>query len=58
MTLNQIKKFENLNNIFNVYNKGEETPFELSIRLVDKKLDKHINLLYVQDERYNSISHG
>jgi len=35
MTLNQIKKFENLNNIFNVYSRGEETPFDPSIRLVD-----------------------
>jgi len=52
MTLNQIKKFENLNDIsINVY--GIEKQKELSIlpiRLTDKKLNKHVNLLYVQDE--------
>jgi len=52
MTLNQIKKFENLNDIsINVY--GIEKQKELSIlpiRLTDRKLDKHVNLLYVQDE--------
>jgi len=54
MTLNQIKKFENLNEIsINVYciEKKEILP----IRVTDKKLDKHINLLYVQDN--NDMEH-
>jgi len=48
MTLNQIKKFENLKDIFiNVYciEKKEILP----IQLTDKKMEKHVNLLYVQD---------
>jgi len=52
MTLNQIKKFENLNDIsINVYciEKQKELSI-LPIRLTDRKLDKHVNLLYVQDE--------
>jgi len=49
MTLNQIKKIENQNNIsINVYC-IEKKKVILSIRLTDRKLDKHVNLLYVQD---------
>jgi len=62
MTLNLIKKFENQNNIFiNVY--CIEMKKELSIlpiRLIDKKkMDKHVNLLYVlnDDDEWN-ISRG
>jgi len=50
MTLNQIKKFENFNDIsINVYEKQKKLSI-LPIRLTDRKLDKHVNLLYVQDE--------
>jgi len=52
MTLTQIKKFENLNDIsINVY--CIEKKKELSIfpiRLADTKRDKHVNLLYVQND--------
>lgn len=52
MTLPQIKKFEIFNNIsINVY--GIEKKKELlilPIRLTERKMDKHINLLYVQDD--------
>jgi len=57
MTLDQIKKFENRNNIFiNVYciEKKEELSI-LPIRVTDRKLDKHVNLLYVQDN--NDMGH-
>jgi len=49
MTLNQIKKFENLNDIsINVYciEKQKELSI-LPIRFTEKKMDKHVNLLYV-----------
>jgi len=52
MTLNQIKKFENLNDIsINVYciEKKKELSI-LPIRLADTKRDKHVNLLYVQND--------
>jgi len=52
MTLNQIKKFENLNGIsINVYciEKKKELSI-LPIRLTEKKTDKHVNLLYVQND--------
>jgi len=52
MTLTQIKKFENLNNIsINVYciEKKKELSI-LPIRLTEKKMDKHVNLLYVQND--------
>ncbi|KYN14186.1 hypothetical protein ALC57_13605, partial [Trachymyrmex cornetzi] len=48
ITLNQIKKFEALNNIsINVYaiEKGI-----VPIRLTDRKRSKHVNLLYVEDD--------
>jgi len=57
MTLNQIKKFENRNNIsINVYciEKKKELSI-LPIRITDRKLDKHVNLLYVQDN--NDMGH-
>jgi len=52
MTLNQIKKFENLNDIsINVYSIEKQKELSiLPIRLTDRKLDRHVNLLYVQDE--------
>jgi len=52
MTLNQIKKFENLNDIsINVYciEKQKELLI-LPIRLTDTKREKHVNLLYMQDD--------
>jgi len=53
MTLTQIKKFENLNDIsINVYyiEKKKELSI-LPIRLTEKKkMDKHVNLLYVQND--------
>jgi len=52
MTLTQIKKFENQKNIsINVYciEKQKELSI-LSIRLTEKKMDKHVNLLYVQND--------
>jgi len=57
MTLTQIKKFENQNNIFiNVY--CIEKQKELSIFpiwLTEKKMDKNVNLLYVQND--NDVGH-
>jgi len=52
MTLNQIKKFENLNDIsINVYCIEKEKELSiLPIRLTEKKMDKHVNLLYVQND--------
>jgi len=52
MTLNQIKKFEHQNNIsINVYciEKKKELSI-LPIRLTEKKMSKHVNLLYVQND--------
>ncbi|XP_077265262.1 uncharacterized protein LOC143899135 [Temnothorax americanus] len=53
MTLKQIKKFERLNDIsINVYTiEGEKTPTVRPIRFTDRKKEKHVNLLYVQDPR-------
>ena len=59
MTLNQIKKFENVNNIsINVYSieKNKELAI-LPIRLTDQKREKHVNLLYVEDPRDANIGH-
>ncbi|KYN02011.1 hypothetical protein ALC62_07189 [Cyphomyrmex costatus] len=48
MTLSQIKKFENLNDItINVYAIEEGI---VPIRLADQKRSKHVNLLYVEDD--------
>jgi len=52
MTLNQIKKFENLNDIsINIYciEKQKEILI-LPIQLTDTKREKPVNLLYVQDD--------
>ncbi|XP_077256707.1 uncharacterized protein LOC143894392 [Temnothorax americanus] len=59
MTLKQIKNFENHNNIsINVYAiEGEKTPNVLPIRLTDRKKEKHVNLLYVQDPRDDNVGH-
>ncbi|XP_011685475.1 PREDICTED: uncharacterized protein LOC105448525 [Wasmannia auropunctata] len=52
MTLNQIKKFENLNAIsINVYIiENKEQVSILPIRLADTKKEKHVNLLYVEKD--------
>ena len=52
MTLQQIKKFEKLNDIsVNVYGiEGKKEVTILPIRLADWKKDKHVNLLYVEEE--------
>jgi len=52
MTLNQIKKFENQNNIsINVYCSEKKKELSiLPIRITEKKMDKHVNLLYVQND--------
>ena len=52
MTLPQIKKFEILNNIsINVYSIEKKKELSiLPIRLTERKMDKHVNLLYVQDD--------
>jgi len=51
-TLTKIKKFENQNNIsINVYCIEKKKKLSiLPIRLTDQKMDKHINLLYVQND--------
>ncbi|XP_077282349.1 uncharacterized protein LOC143908531 [Temnothorax americanus] len=53
MTLNQIKKFENHNNIsINVYSieKKNKKLAILPIRVTDRKMDRHVNLLYVHGD--------
>ncbi|XP_024879767.1 uncharacterized protein LOC112459730 [Temnothorax curvispinosus] len=59
MTLSQIKKFEQLNNIsVNVYTiEGKKTSNVLPIQLTDRTSNKHVNLLYVQDPRDNNVGH-
>jgi len=52
MTLTKIEKFQNQNNIsINVYciEKQKELSI-LPIRLTEKKMDKHVNFLYVQND--------
>jgi len=52
MMLTQIKKFENLNDIsINVYCIEKQKEFSiLPIWLTEKKMNKHVNLLYVQND--------
>jgi len=52
MALNQIKKFENQNNIsINIYCIEKKKEFSiLPIRFTAKKLNKHVDFLYVQDD--------
>jgi hypothetical protein len=50
MTLKQIKKFESLNDVsINVYGIEEKLSF-LPIMLTDRKMEKHVNLLYLEDD--------
>ncbi|XP_076621597.1 uncharacterized protein LOC143342002 [Colletes latitarsis] len=54
MTLNQIKTFEHINNIsMNVYT--IENKKVLPIRVIDKKMERHVNLLYL--EGANDVGH-
>ncbi|XP_076638299.1 uncharacterized protein LOC143350233 [Colletes latitarsis] len=54
MTLNQIKKFVHINNIsINVYT--IENKKVLPIRVTDKKMERHVNLLYL--EGANDVGH-
>ncbi|XP_018364701.1 PREDICTED: uncharacterized protein LOC108762267 [Trachymyrmex cornetzi] len=56
MTLKAIPKFERLNAVsINVY--GIENKQILPLRLTGDKKEKHVNLLYLQDPRNDSISH-
>jgi len=49
MTLNQIKKFENLNIFINTYSFEKQKEMTiLPLRLIDMKKDKHVNLLYAK----------
>ncbi|XP_025263417.1 uncharacterized protein LOC112637585 [Camponotus floridanus] len=55
VTVNQIKKFELANSIsINVYDIEDKNSIVL-IRLSEQKRDKHVNLLYVEDD--NSVGH-
>jgi len=57
MTLSQIKKFENLNDIsVNVYCVEKQKEI-LPLRLIGMRRDKHVNLLYVQNSRDDNIGH-
>ena len=63
MPLNQIKNFEKANNIFvNVYalelNKTEHKTFftVAPVRLTKQKLEKHVNLLLVQNKYYPKVN--
>ncbi|XP_025267148.1 uncharacterized protein LOC112638877 [Camponotus floridanus] len=54
MTVNQIKKFELTNDIsINVYNIEDKNI--VPIRLSNQKRDRHVNLLYIEDD--NSVEH-
>ncbi|XP_071580537.1 uncharacterized protein [Temnothorax nylanderi] len=60
MTMDQIKQFENHNdisiNVFSIEKKNKELAI-LPIRVTDRKMDRHVNLLYVQDPRDNNGGH-
>jgi len=57
--LNRNKRFENLNdisiNVYDIEKQKEMTIF--SLRHIDMKRDKPVNLLYVQDPRNNNVEH-
>ncbi|EZA61378.1 hypothetical protein X777_12331 [Ooceraea biroi] len=63
VTLKNIGKFERLNDIsINVYTiqekkKEEEQLTIVPIRFIDEKMDKHANLLYVQDAQDKNVGH-
>ncbi|XP_071639083.1 uncharacterized protein [Temnothorax longispinosus] len=52
MTLDQIKNFENHNisiNVYSIEKKNKEIAI-LPIQVTDRKIDKHVNLLYMHDD--------
>ncbi|KYN16311.1 hypothetical protein ALC57_11429, partial [Trachymyrmex cornetzi] len=56
ITLKDINKFEQLNDMtINVY--GIENKQVLSLRLTSDKKEKHVNMLYLQDPRNDSLGH-
>ncbi|XP_043270766.1 uncharacterized protein [Venturia canescens] len=56
MTLDQIKRFEKLNNLLiNVYN--EKKDVILPVRVSKEKKERHVNLLYVEDVSECGIGH-
>ncbi|XP_011871801.1 PREDICTED: uncharacterized protein LOC105564195 [Vollenhovia emeryi] len=61
MTLSGIKKFEQLNSIsINVYSIDEKNNCERAIvplRVADEKKEKHVNLLYLQDQGGADVGH-
>ncbi|XP_011859465.1 PREDICTED: uncharacterized protein LOC105556960 [Vollenhovia emeryi] len=61
MTLSGIKKFEQLNSIsINVYSIDEKNNCERTIvplRVADEKKEKHVNLLYLQDQGDAEVGH-
>lgn len=68
MSLNHIKKFELLNgisvNIYSVKKKKNERDMKkgegisiLPIRLTKRKMDKHVNLLYIPDPHDDNVGH-
>ena len=54
MTLNPIKKFENLN-VYCIENQKKITI--LPLRLTDMKRNKHVNLLYMQNPQDDNMKH-
>lgn len=66
VTLKDIAKFERLNevsiNVYGIETKGNETKKTaqlsiLPIRLTDRLKDKHVNLLYIPDDRDENVGH-
>ncbi|XP_011858698.1 PREDICTED: uncharacterized protein LOC105556224 [Vollenhovia emeryi] len=59
MTLNQVKKFEQLNNIsINVYSVEKKKECTVvPLRVTDEKKEKHVNLLYLQDQEDAEVGH-
>ena len=56
ITFKDIPKFERLNAVsINVY--GIENKQVLPLQLTSNKKDKHVNLLYMQDPRDDSVGH-
>jgi len=56
MMLNQIIKFENLNDI-SINVRHRETKGNSSITTHQRKRDKHVNLLYLQNPRDDNAGH-
>ena len=56
MTLKDIYKFERLNAVsINVY--GIKNKQVVPLRLPNEKKEKHVNVLYMQDPRNDSVGH-